>query len=488
MVKSCLGMFVMTIAVSAFIFHVVVYNPLKPSKLHTVVATPVKAAPPPVKAAPPPVKAAPPPVKAAPPPVKAAPPPVKAAPPPVKAAPPPVKAAPPPVKAAPPPVKMVPPPVKTTLQQNVEHGLAAFMRPDNKNTIRTKLWPMCNATTYFREWCDIIAQTDVFLNAYKRDADARRSATRIPIKSPVHVSVTNLPSVWIQNSGINPVSQAKIDKVCPVKCLMSNVDVDVELHYLLIGGKRHPQAKQAIIGLEGYILDGIYSEGQVKAADLILYYDERSDMKFEYMALSPWGHRQKGLAWTPNMTLASAVHISNCNAYRSALLKDLRAAGIDLFSYGSCLHNTDSTCVAPRSDGTNAHAERRYVCASKEGSLNSLYFGIPNTLRRDLTTERYYHALASGAVVVWFGDPDIVNHGIPIVKALEYASLDALVSALRHILGNKKLYESYTRPDLKTLPHDSLEPWRFERKPSEVICGACVGFVEKFGRVVEKRR
>ena len=153
----------------------------------------------------------------------------------------------------------------------------------------------------------------------------------------------------------------------------------------------------------------------------------------------PRAQELNGDEW-PARTGQLAAFVSNCVGWRLEYLRELRKH-VELDSYGACLHNND-TCAKS--------GKRKCDRVVKAGGYKFV-FAFENTEESHYVTEKVYTGLRSGAVPVYKGAPEILEH-VPGEKSLiladRFDSAAALGEHLRSLLHDDAAYEAHHRWDL----------------------------------------
>ncbi|KAH8067079.1 hypothetical protein JL721_7774 [Aureococcus anophagefferens] len=143
-------------------------------------------------------------------------------------------------------------------------------------------------------------------------------------------------------------------------------------------------------------------------------------------------------------TPPSAV-VSHCVPWRAAFLAELEAAGVALERHGAC-------APGRRREACGARTDFNKRC--KIDGLAAHPFAITSVLAavtiferfRDYVTEKWSHAWASGAVVVYVGSPLIHEREAdypPFINGLDFAGPGALAAYLHEVLANDTLWRRY---------------------------------------------
>lgn len=135
-----------------------------------------------------------------------------------------------------------------------------------------------------------------------------------------------------------------------------------------------------------------------------------------------------------------AAFVSNCVGWRLEFLRELRKH-VALDSFGACLHNND-TC--PKSG--------KHKCDKvlKAGGYKFV-FAFENTEESHYVTEKVYTGLRSGAVPIYKGAPEVLEH-VPgpksVILADDFVDAAALGVRLRELLDDEAAYAEYHAWDL----------------------------------------
>lgn len=149
-------------------------------------------------------------------------------------------------------------------------------------------------------------------------------------------------------------------------------------------------------------------------------------------------------AW-PRRTGELAAFVSNCAAgWRLEYMRELRKH-VHLDSFGGCAHNND-TC--PKS------GKRKCDKVVMAGAYHFV-FAFENTEESQYVTEKVYTGLRAGAVPIYKGAPEVLQHvpktlsgGPSIILADSFGSPKALGEHLRSLLSDQSTYEAHRRWDL----------------------------------------
>jgi hypothetical protein len=90
------------------------------------------------------------------------------------------------------------------------------------------------------------------------------------------------------------------------------------------------------------------------------------------------------------------------------------------------------------------------------------HLAFENQHTDDYITEKLWLTLESGTVPVYFGAPNIKEHGLPInsmIHVSDYASIDELAEHLTKVANNETLYNSYQSWRKQPLPKAFLEKY-----------------------------
>lgn len=135
-------------------------------------------------------------------------------------------------------------------------------------------------------------------------------------------------------------------------------------------------------------------------------------------------------AW-PAQSGEVAAFVSNCVGWRLEFLRELRRH-VRLDSFGGCAHNND-TC--PKSG-------RRKCDKVVMAGAYKFVFAFENTEESHYVTEKVYTGLRSGAVPIYKGAPEILEHVPPgsVLLADKFGSAKALGEHLRRLLDDPQAY------------------------------------------------
>lgn len=145
---------------------------------------------------------------------------------------------------------------------------------------------------------------------------------------------------------------------------------------------------------------------------------------------------------------AIAVFIGNCditNTNRTKRLKYLLSAGLDVHSYGQCLHSHDintefrECALLPR---PNALDDRQKVCVFQHYRFALV---IENFVSPGYMSEKIFHAFLAGTVPIYFGHRDNSRY-FPSSDAAVFLSenveSNADVELIRRLMNDDALYSS----------------------------------------------
>jgi len=152
-------------------------------------------------------------------------------------------------------------------------------------------------------------------------------------------------------------------------------------------------------------------------------------------------HLLKGPRVQPKLVDGIAAFVSNCVPWRLALLRELRKH-VRLDSFGGCANN-NKTCAkagAHKCDKVDRAADYRFV------------FALENTHESHYVTEKVYTGLRSGAVPIYDGAPEILEH-VPgpksVVLLSDFGGDGAALGAhLQYLLRNLTAWAEYQQWDL----------------------------------------
>ena len=162
----------------------------------------------------------------------------------------------------------------------------------------------------------------------------------------------------------------------------------------------------------------------------------------------------------PHQTGELAAFVSNCAAgWRLAYLQELRKH-VTLDSFGGCAHNND-TC--PKSG-------RRKCDKVVMAGAYRFVFAFENSEESHYVTEKVYTGLRSGAVPIYKGAPEVLQHvpaalggGSSIILADQFASAAALGMHLRKLLADSRAYDAHHAWDLEAFARSDAVaqcPWQ----------------------------
>ncbi|XP_065188890.1 alpha-(1,3)-fucosyltransferase 11-like [Sycon ciliatum] len=215
-------------------------------------------------------------------------------------------------------------------------------------------------------------------------------------------------------------------------------------HYSHGRSKRKKQLSM-FFTMESPMHSGLGSAGVMNSFNLKRSYHLDSDVFAAYIPIGE-KHLKEVVAPPPmkfgdKLKNAMAAIVSNCGAPsgRSGLLREL-IAGMDVHSFGSCLHNK----ALPRDQ------------ASKGGSLKivrtyKLYFAVENSLCKDYVTEKLWRTLYHGAIPVVTSYSNTPNYTkfTPNAQAYinleQFASTPDLIAYLKRVTGDEQLYRKHLR-------------------------------------------
>jgi len=151
------------------------------------------------------------------------------------------------------------------------------------------------------------------------------------------------------------------------------------------------------------------------------------------------------LGWLRSSPTARMLRGSASKAgWRLAFMRELRQHVL-LDSFGECAHNNDS---CPKS------GKRKCDKVVMAGAY-SFVFAFENTEESHYVTEKVYTGLRSGAVPIYKGAPEVLQHvpmtrgGSPsIILADSFSTPRALAEHLQSLLADKRAYDAYHDWDL----------------------------------------
>eukprot|EP01083_Nonionella_stella_P274935 933628_1 len=128
----------------------------------------------------------------------------------------------------------------------------------------------------------------------------------------------------------------------------------------------------------------------------------------------------------------AAAFISNCGLKRrNNVVSDLQKYGVEVHSFGRCLHNRDEG------------GKRRKVELLREYKFA---LAFENSETDDYVTEKFFEALMAGAIPVYLGAPNIKwfwpsSHSV--IRVLDYPTTAALADHLLYLDGNRTAFREY---------------------------------------------
>ena len=147
----------------------------------------------------------------------------------------------------------------------------------------------------------------------------------------------------------------------------------------------------------------------------------------------------KATEWAAQQN-AVAAFVSNCVGWRLEYLRELRKH-VRLDSFGSCANN-DKSC--PKN---GPHKCDKILKAAGYKFI----FAFENTHESHYVTEKVYTGLRSGAVPIYDGAPEVLQH-VPgprsIILAKDFPDATALGAHLKRLLANQSAYDEYFAWDL----------------------------------------
>ena len=142
----------------------------------------------------------------------------------------------------------------------------------------------------------------------------------------------------------------------------------------------------------------------------------------------------------PAQQPAVAAFVSNCVGWRLEYLRELRRH-VRLDSFGGCAHNND-TC--PK---RGKHKCDKVVMAG----AYAFVFAFENTEESHYVTEKVYTGLRAGAVPIYKGAPEILQHvpgAASIIQADDFGGAAALGRHLQALLADEAAYAKRLEWDL----------------------------------------
>ena len=146
----------------------------------------------------------------------------------------------------------------------------------------------------------------------------------------------------------------------------------------------------------------------------------------------------------PRVTGELAAFVSNCVGWRLDYMRELRKY-VRIDSFGGCAHNND-TC--PKSG-------RRKCDKVVMAGAYKFVFAFENTEESHYVTEKVYTGLRSGAIPIYKGAPEVLEHvpsvlsgGSSVILADGFDGPKALGEHLQSLLADERKYARYHQWDL----------------------------------------
>eukprot|EP00041_Stephanoeca_diplocostata_P031229 m.968416 g.968416 ORF g.968416 m.968416 type:complete len:1112 (+) comp23917_c0_seq8:89-3424(+) len=152
---------------------------------------------------------------------------------------------------------------------------------------------------------------------------------------------------------------------------------------------------------------------------------------------------------------------------RTRDINQLQALGSDVVaSYGQCAHNTEWPEGMARRRDKNYVMQRHKFC-----------FAIENNIDEDYVTEKVWDCIASGAVPIYRGAPNVAEY-MPfgkesIILMNDFSSLGELVDYMRVVASNETLWNSY-RKHITTPPHQRWYDFMDVVDKKRTACNLCM--------------
>ena len=157
----------------------------------------------------------------------------------------------------------------------------------------------------------------------------------------------------------------------------------------------------------------------------------------------------------PEQQRAVAAFVSNCVGWRLEYLRELRRH-VRVESFGGCLHNNDS---CPKG------GPRKCDKVLMSGAFRFV-FAFENKEESHYVTEKVYTGLRSGAVPIYKGAPEILQH-VPgagsVILADSFDSAAALGSHLKKLMEDDSAYATHFQWDLPSFATSEAAaqcPWQ----------------------------
>jgi hypothetical protein len=144
----------------------------------------------------------------------------------------------------------------------------------------------------------------------------------------------------------------------------------------------------------------------------------------------------------------------NCNSKnnRERVVEQLINTSFRVDSLSICLNNAEPPEGVIMASTPKSEVMQKYL----------FHLAFENQNTNDYITEKLWLTLDSGTVPVYFGAPNIKEHGLPInsmIHVNDYASIEELAEHLTKVENNETLYNSYHTWRKQPLPKDFLEKY-----------------------------
>jgi hypothetical protein len=132
---------------------------------------------------------------------------------------------------------------------------------------------------------------------------------------------------------------------------------------------------------------------------------------------------------------------SNCEPTRLQMVEAI-ASHIPVHSFGKCMHNMDEDVAVPE---CAIHKQRGHktICLLRHYKF---YIAFENTRYPDYISEKLYNGLIAGAVPIYLGAPNIVEH-LPapssIVDVSQFKGVEELSQYVKDAINNESVYNSH---------------------------------------------
>jgi len=134
------------------------------------------------------------------------------------------------------------------------------------------------------------------------------------------------------------------------------------------------------------------------------------------------------------------------------MVKEIIEADFRVDSLSGCLHNAEPPEGVIMASTPKSMIMQKYL----------FHLAFENQNTDDYITEKLWLTLDSGTVPVYFGAPNIKEHGLPInsmIHVSDYASIEELAEHLTKVANNETLYNSYHTWRKQLLPEAFLEKY-----------------------------